>query len=249
MSRIVVVLHRPIYPRNVGMCARAMGNMDAARLVVVAPQCDLQDEATKQGAAHAQSFLRDATVYTGLQEFLASEGDGIRIALSGRDGLLSPDFLDHVLDRHLKDNDHPLRDQTVPIYLMFGPEDYGLSNEEMALCHHICRLPNFGEILSLNLSHAVLLALYVVQNALIKAGVQADSRESGIKTPALAKTPTYYPSDSIKNWLEALGFDLSAKRVSIEKTLNRILLSRSPSSEELRVIDSVLQQTIRKLRR
>ena len=70
MNRLHVVLHRPIYPRNVGMCARAIGNMGAGRLIIVGRDEPLGDE-SKQGAAHAQEILRTATFYKNLEDFYA----------------------------------------------------------------------------------------------------------------------------------------------------------------------------------
>jgi tRNA/rRNA methyltransferase len=221
-----------------------MANMGLDRLILVAPQCELTEEA-KQGAAHAQQVLRDSVRYNSHDEFMAAEGEGIRIALSGKDGRLkAPDWLDNILTKMREESpeEHPFFDSTTPIYLFFGPEDDGLSFEEMALCHHVCRLPTFGEITSLNLSHAVLLTCFMVQTALGRRGGDTETRE---ERPLAA---AYYPSETIKAWLEALGMNLSARRVSIDKTLNRIFLSRCPTPNELRVVDNILQQTVRKLR-
>lgn len=233
-NRIHVVLNRPIYPRNVGMCARAMANMGVDDLIIVAPRADVQSDEAKQGAANAQAVLRSARVYSSLDDFYAREGEGVRIALSGRDGRLinASDFASKgslfVTDK--------------PLYLFFGPEDDGLANEETRLCHHVCRLPTFGPITSLNLSHAVLLTLYMVQ-----AERQTPPESYRAPDEAAAPPPAFYPAQTIHRWLDALGFDLSSPRVSIEKTLNRILLSHNPEPEELRLLDTVLQQTVRKL--
>lgn len=247
MSRIHVVLHRPIYPRNIGMCARAMGNLDGGRLILVAPRCDINEEA-KQGAVHAQRFLREATIYRNLDDFQAREGRGIRIALTGKDWRLKkPDELEQTILAMMQEPQHPIHDRKSAIYLVFGTEDDGLAKEEMELCHHVCRLPTFGEISSLNLSHAVLLALYIVQARLRRLSNLTAPPTTTERRSDTISAPLYYPSETIKKWLEALGFDLGAKRISIEKKLNRIFLSRCPTDEELRVIDSVLQQTVRKL--
>jgi TrmH family RNA methyltransferase len=233
-ASIHVVLNRPIYPRNVGMCARAIANMGVDNLVIIAPRANLSSEDAKQGAANAQKVLSSARVYASLDQFYAEEGEGIRIALSGRiGGTLQAARLDDHLESVTQDK---------PLYLFFGPEDDGLANEETRLCHYVCRLPTFGSITSLNLSHAVLLTLYMVQ---AKRGVGEAEEGASETLPA----PAYYPTDSIRRWLEALGFDLSAPKVSIEKTLNRIFLGNIPSSEDLRILDSVLHQTVRKLRR
>lgn len=225
-----------------------MGNMRGARLIIVGAQCELNEEA-KQGAAHAQEILRSATIYRDLHEFQSHEGEGVRIALSGRDGRLKrPDELEAVIDRSVADAEHSIHDLRYPLYLMFGAEDDGMTNEEMELCHHVCRLPIFGHINSLNLSHAVLLTLYIVQRAFRDDEKRANPATED--TPEVVKTERlYYPQQTIQRWLEALGFDLSARRVNIEKTLNRILLSRAPTPDELRIVDSVLQQTVRKLQK
>jgi tRNA/rRNA methyltransferase len=225
------------------MCARALANMGLERLILINPQCDPFSEEGRQGAANAQSVLRQAIIYDSQQHFLEQEGDGLRIALSGRDGRLRlPDELGPTLTKITADPTHRVHDAKVPIHLLFGPEDDGLANEEMELAHYICRLPTFGEVTSLNLSHAVLLTAYMVRSALLGAKPQGST-----ESPRIERRPAYYPSESIHRWLEALGFDLSAPRVNIEKTLNRIFLSHCSDETELRILDSVLHQTIRKL--
>ena len=240
------------------MCARAMANMGVERLIIIAPQFEITEE-TRQGAAHAQDILRNMKTFPDVSAFQAAEGEGIRIALSGRDSHRlgvgqGPDFLDSLMRELTAESDHPINQEATDIYLLLGPEDFGLSSEDMELCHHICRLPTFGEITSLNLSHATLLSLYIVQTALGRRPELPASSQSSLAKPKESKTlarspgPVYYPSETIKNWLEILGFDLSGKKITIEKTLNRLLLSRSPTSDELRIVDTVLQQTVRKLR-
>ena len=220
--------------------------MGVERLVLVAPRCSPTEEAAKQGAAHAQDVLRRSTTYSTLAEFHAAEGSGLRLALSGKDAKLKGSLaLDAVLDSYVEEPAHAFNGVSTPLYLYFGPEDDGLSNDEMELCHQVCKLPTFGEITSLNLSHAVLLTLYIV-----RAARRASGRDRAIEKAATGEVkaqPIFYPAATIHRWLEALGFDLGAPRVTIEKTLNRILLSRAPSEDELRIVDSVLQQTVRKL--
>ena len=244
-DKISIVLHRPIYQRNVGMCARAMANMGLERLVIIHPSWELIEEG-KQGAAHAQKILREAVIYADYGAFLAAEGEGVRIALSGRDGRLNrPTELGETLRVIAADCGHAAHAPETALYLHFGPEDDGLSNEEMERCHYVCRLPTFSEISSLNLSHAVLLASYMLRSTLQSATAPIEAHLPRARD--VQRSPAYYPSETIRRWLEALGFDLSARRVSIEKTLNRILLSRCPTQDELRIVDVVLQQTVRLL--
>jgi TrmH family RNA methyltransferase len=46
------------------------------------------------------------------------------------------------------------------VALVFGPEDRGLSNEELARCHRVAFVPTAGEYASLNLAQAVVICLY-----------------------------------------------------------------------------------------
>lgn len=245
-----------MYPRNIGMSARALANMGGSRMILVAPRCELTVEA-KQGAAHAQDRLSNTVVYASLEEFSRAEGDGLRIALSGKDFRLGEsEPLDRVVNSMVADREHMIHSLSQPLYLFFGPEDDGLSAEEMAICHHVCSLPTFGEITSLNLSHAVLLALYIVRAALERpapgathdsdatlASTQPNARARKIELKSL-----YLPRETIREWLTELGFDLSHERINIETKLTRMLLSHAPSQDELRLLNTVLHQTVRKLR-
>ena len=264
-SRLHIVLVRPIYARNIGMCARAMANMGAAQLHLVAPvlaensapessRVPLTDASPggfsseaelelRQGAAGAQEVLQNRRVYSSLQEFYAANEDGVRIALSAREsGLRHPHPLQEYLARLSASENRPLQDSTRPIYLIFGPEDDGLSATDMELAHGVCYLPTYGSFKSLNLSHAVLLTLALVQAQL---GGVAEPRAVRPSPPA---QKTFFPEHTITQWLEAVGFDLSAQRKNAAKVFCRILLENAPTPDELRILESILQQNIRKLR-
>lgn len=229
-----VVLVRPIYPRNIGMCARSLLNMGGGDFICIAPQCELNDQ-TKEGAAGAQAQLRKAKVYASFDDFFANEPEGLRIAMSARDlRSKSSEFLDDRM-KEIASRDTVGFDR---IYLFFGPEDDGLSHPDLSLVHHVCRLPTYGEFTSLNLSHAVLLSTYLFSS-------QFANRET-VANPS-SESP-FFPQKTIHEWLEALGFKLDSRYVNAEKTLSRILLENEPSLDELRVLESILQQNIRKLK-
>ena len=46
------------------------------------------------------------------------------------------------------------------VAVLFGPEDFGLANDELKLCHALVEIPTAGELKSLNLSHAVMVICY-----------------------------------------------------------------------------------------
>ena len=52
------------------------------------------------------------------------------------------------------------------VALVFGQEDAGLSNEDISRCDHIITIPTSGELPSLNLSQAVMIACYEIYSAI-----------------------------------------------------------------------------------
>lgn len=251
---IDLVLVRTIYPSNIGSVARVMGNMGARRLILIDPQCEINSKA-RESAAGAQKYLASRSTYSHWDEFYQNEMSGVRIGLTRRTGKLRTDIsLNNVLSKLNLNlpNSYPLR-----IYLVFGPEDNGLSADDLALLNFSASLPIFGEFPSMNLSHAVLLACYLVKDwaqAMTINQPNSDIVENPKMRPQdvlIGKSKAnglYFPDESIRTWLEAIGFSLEKRRASAYTTIRRLLLQNQPSETELHVLEAVLQQNIRKLR-
>lgn len=235
-----------LYSRNVGYVSRAMANMGASRLILIDCKCDY-DLNAREGAAGAQTHLLTATRYTSWSEFFSQEKDGIRIAFSARqkketDGL--------TFEQRLLELQKDERYSATSFYLIFGPEDHGLSNADVEFAHYICSLPIYGPFKSLNLSHAVLVALYIFQSTLSRAGhVIADANDTHARIPSGPDDRFFYPSEAIHEWLTTLGFEIGERRTDAYKILKRILLSNRATPKELRVLEAIVQQTVRKLKR
>jgi tRNA/rRNA methyltransferase len=57
------------------------------------------------------------------------------------------------------------RARTGPVALVFGPEDHGLSNEDLKHCHQLIAIPTSERYSSLNLAQAVLICCYELRKA------------------------------------------------------------------------------------
>jgi tRNA/rRNA methyltransferase len=232
--KLHVVLVRTEYPSNIGAALRALANMGGDRLILIDPRCELDSKA-RQMAAGAASRLADAVRYDSWASFYQAEGDGVRIALTRRGGK----------QRKLS----PLTDKAVELkaasptnlYLIFGPEADGLNAEDLAYVNFACHLPVHGEFSSLNLAQAVLLACFVVREQFPLNVVQT----TGANEPALA--PFYFPDELIKEWLNAMGFDIDARRASAYTTLRRLFMANQPTQHEYQVLEAILRQNVRKL--
>lgn len=159
MSNVAVVLNRPRYPENIGAAARAACNMGIHRLLVVAPEnCDLKRVLTL--ATHAaSSVVESMRCYDSLQEALAPFNYvvGTTARLGGQRQLVTwPEQMAESLIPISQEND---------VAIVFGPEDRGLTNEEIRLCHQLVTIPT-AEFSSLNLAQSVVVLCY----ELFKAG-------------------------------------------------------------------------------
>lgn len=244
---IRVVLVRTLYERNVGAISRAMSNMGCERLILIDPKCELTYEAQK-AAATGQTGLQNRVVYKSWDEFFAAEPESLRISFTARDGRgrqvrdmgeVYADIQDHAPAFQVTS------DKPYTVHMIFGPEDWGLAAEDLAHTHFCACIPTFGENWSLNLAQAVLLALYDMRKAW---GGQRTSLD-GQQTPREEqKHGNIFPDQTLHTWLSEMGFDLSKKKINAFTVLRRMLLQNTPTKKEMRVLEIVLQQSLRKLR-
>jgi tRNA/rRNA methyltransferase len=238
MKNLTVVLVRPKYARNVGMVARAMSNYGLEKLILIEPRCEIDQEA-REGAAHAQMQLEKCQIYPHWQRFYDWEHEGIRIAFSARDGKRRDafDFASSLkYDLEMKSE---LFDKNT--YLIFGPEDHGLAESDLDFVHRVFQIKLPGENKSLNLSHAVQCVLTILH--------QATDANQPLPIEKPEREKFFFPDQTLKRWLESLNIDLSShEKVNSYTVLRKLLLKGFPTSKELHMLETVLQQTIRKLK-
>lgn len=242
-----IVLVRSIYERNIGSTSRAMANMGFTKLILVDPKCQITIEG-HQAAASGQYALQNKTIYSSWKEFYDNEPRGFQIATTARDGR-GRQATDLETTLRLISESHPAvnKDSDAPLvfHLIFGPEDWGLSGDDMQYANHCCSLPSFGDNTSFNLSQATLMAMYIFRTVF---GGQRTVLEGQQVPKEKQKMPPVFPDQSLKTWLEEMGFDLSKRKMNVFTVLRRMLLQNSPSTKEFRVLEIALQQSIRRMR-
>lgn len=226
--KCIVILVRPKYPRNIGMVSRAMCNFGHERLILIDPLCELDRQASK-GAAEGQQPLRHCVTYKSWEEYASNEADGPRIAYSRRVGKHRPAF-----DINELESWSPISDGR-PVSLIFGTEDHGLSREDLQWAHRTCTLEIPGPVKSVNLSHAVCLAL---------------SQLPKLQTPETPPEPERIetPDEALKQWLTELNFDISSKNWNAFYAMRQMIMKANPTQSELALFHSIVQQTLRRLK-
>lgn len=153
LGRVAIVLHRPKLAENIGAVARAACNMGLSRLVLVKPG-DLDPERLARMATPAAGHLLERLkvhedLATALGPFQYIVGTTARRG-GLRQEVLSPRELARRLIDLTRRND---------VALLFGPENWGLTNAELAFCQALVTIPT-GECASLNLAQAVMVLAY-----------------------------------------------------------------------------------------
>jgi tRNA/rRNA methyltransferase len=152
-EQFAFVLVRTKAAGNIGAAARALMNMGFGDLRLVAPDASA-DRVASEMAVHGREVLRRAPTFPDLGAALHDRT--IAIGTTCRPGLY-------------RAGAQPLRQAASElagvgaedkIALVFGPEDHGLSNDDLKYCHRLIIIPTAPRYTSINLAQAVMLVAY-----------------------------------------------------------------------------------------
>lgn len=158
LANIRIVLVRPRGSANVGSVARAMKNMGLSDLALVQPA--LTDRFWSEAmAVHAEDVLRSHRSFDSLAD--ATADCGIVAGTTAHDGpyrssAQTPRQAAPALLAAATNN---------RVAVVFGPEDHGLSNDDLKLCQPLLTIPTAPTYPSLNLAQAVMVCCYELQLA------------------------------------------------------------------------------------
>ena len=131
-----------------------MANFDFKNLYLVNP-CALDDECHAR-AMHAYEIVDNAKIFSSFDD--AIKDIDFLVATSSIESKNDKKHLRNAIA--LENLSDKLLEIEGKVCLVFGREDYGLFNEEIAACDVMLKNPTSESYLSLNLSHAVALVLY-----------------------------------------------------------------------------------------
>ena len=155
LDNISIVLLQPRYSENIGAAARAMLNMGIRQLVIVDPQNFDLPKALKLATHFASDIVEKSKFYPDLKEALSSFNYvvGTTARLGGQRQVVNTPL---TLSRKLI----PISEKN-RIAILFGPEDKGLSNEDIRYCHALVNIPT-TQFSSLNLAQSVMILCYEI---------------------------------------------------------------------------------------
>ena len=147
-----IILVRPQLSENIGMAARAMDNFGLSKLSIVNPRDGWPSKKAESSAKHADKIINRAKVYKSLEDAVSNYD--LVIATSNRKRFLTKKTYDSfkILQKKIRD----FRNTAI----LFGPENSGLSNQDIRLANFLFTIPTYNKNKSLNLSHAVSVMSY-----------------------------------------------------------------------------------------
>ena len=208
-------------------------NFDFSKLCLVNPP-KFDDECYSR-AMHAQRILEDAQVFPSFNE-----------AVRKLDYLVATSSIESQSDKKHLRNAIVLEDFAEKIFetkgrigLVFGREDYGLYNDEIAKCDIIVKIPTSDSYHSLNLSHAVGIILYSLY---VKKTFSPKTKRN------IGQTEKEKLYEFFSDLLEEINYP-NHKKEKTKVMFRRIMGRAMPSKWEYHTLMGVLSKTLEKIKK
>lgn len=233
-----IVLVRTHYAGNLGSVARSMANFGCEDLVLVAPLADPLSEEARRLSTHGEPILRRALVVAELGEAISD--CGLVAATSAMTaGLYRADIArppEEVLAEYAAEL------ATTKAALVFGPEPSGLTNAEIARCHHLIHIPTAATYPALNLAQAVTVCLYEWHRQ-----VRLRFRAGGLMPTSASEPPADHAMQErmfaqLREGLEAIHFLYGERADTLMHGVRQLLGRAKPTEQEVRILFGLARQ-------
>ena len=236
MNPCRVVLVEPHIAGNIGATARVMRNFGLSDLVLVNPRADHLERNARQLSTHGEEILHAARVVADLGEAVADcavvAATSARIGGLFRNQQLGPpaEIMPRLAEIMIAGN---------KVALVFGPEETGLSNTDVARCHWLIHIPTDATYPALNLAQSVGICLYALTTSLPP---QAHGpRPVGPEATFDAQERMF---DHLRQGLEAIHFLYGPKADSLMHALRHLLGRAKLSEMEVDLLHGLARQML-----
>nr|WP_245152846.1 RNA methyltransferase [Prochlorococcus marinus] len=231
-SNLKVILVEPHGPLNVGSVARLCSNFEVEELRIVSPKCEIFSLEAKKMALRGKKYLDHCKIFENLEKAI-SDCDLV-LASCGRIDVGKDSFFESSEEIF---NWVSSFEKINNLAIVFGREDRGLTNYELLLANKTFNIPTSKNNPSLNLSHAVSIALY----ELYKSPKRNFNQE--LEVFNLASSKQIHDSFvEIEELLLEVGYLLKhTSRAKIDKFKNYILRTNT-STHEINLLRGIVHQ-------
>jgi tRNA/rRNA methyltransferase len=243
ISKLSLALIEPEFGLNIGYTARVMSNFGLNKLIIVSPKkvgiAELRD--AKKFASHARHLIEDvryvrdvATLRTKFRLLVGTTAiEGTRRANLTRKTLEVEDCAARLAQRIVQSPED--------VCLVFGRDTTGMTNQELRSCDYNMTIRASREYNTLNISHAVAIALFTFSKHLTRKG-----RKTLVEpTSRLARERTVILFDQ----LAALSGFQKFKSDMLRETIVRLLDRADPSIRETYLLMGLVSKASGKIQR
>ena len=228
-----IILVRPQLPENIGMVARVMQNFDLKDLILVRPREKWPNKKTINASKSASNIINKAKVYDSISEAISTFN--LIVATTNRKRFLEKKCINqfNTLSKLIQLNKKSA--------ILFGPENSGLSNEDLRLADYLFTIDTSNNNHSLNLSHAVAITSHKLNEFFVKNKKNIINQKKFLKDQSSKK--------EIKNFLNFLILNLdknnffypAAKRESMIDNIYSIFLKSSLTKKEVKTLWGIIK--------
>ncbi|MEW6219818.1 MAG: RNA methyltransferase [Thermodesulfobacteriota bacterium] len=232
LDNLGLILVRPKSPENVGAAIRVAMNMGIAGVALVGgaglDEARMRAMATSRGEALLATLARHPSLAEAVAPYHLVAGTTARI---GR-------------HRQVHRTPHQLAAEVAPLLagnrvaILFGPEDRGLSNEDLAFCQVLVSIPT-ADFSSLNLAQAVAIIAYELRLASLSSAERLRPQPRRANQHELAGMYRH-----LEEALRTVGFlkhlDAEHWMGNVRRFLGRVGLS----AKEVRLVRGVCRQLL-----
>lgn len=233
INKPAIILVRPQLPENIGMVARAMDNCGLENLILIEPREKWPNALSIKSSTNSKKIILKAKVYKSLEKALYNFH--FVVATSNRKRYLQKTFLNNT--NELFENFPKIKKTAI----LFGPENSGLSNDDLKHADIIFNINTSDSNNSLNLSHAVLLISFSWRDFFI---LQEKKSTKNILTNNMAKKEDFiFFMDFLKNQLDEVGFFFPKhKSKSMFENIQSMLMRSSLSKIEIKTLWGMIKK-------
>src|SRR5262245_4446433 len=230
LSNIRIVLVRPLGSANVGAAARAMKNMGLSQLTMVRPAVR-RFAAAEAMAVHARDVLRNAQKVATLGAAVADCALGVVTSCGGGQYRANAEPAQAIAPIMLEAARHG------PVAVLFGPEDHGLTNDDLRVCQRLISIDTDPAYASLNLAQAVVLVCYELRRAAAQSSPPARLELAPVPT---ADVQRMY--DHLQRALLSIGFLHPQNPEHIMFALRALFGRTGLAEHEVRILLGIARQ-------
>ncbi len=234
---LVVVLHRPQDLVNIASVIRIMKNFALRDLRLVAPA--EYDAYRVEGIAHKTGdLLKRVQLFDALDAALADCHHVVGFTARQRSAKRNAQRPREAAAEILAASEASL------VALVFGPEDKGLTNEELDRCHRMVTIPTSADYASLNLAQAVSVMAYELFLARGTPPLKPPRREA---EPATQEQLERLFADA-RRALEAIDFFKTRNPEPIMRTVREIIHRTPFDAREIELVRAMCMEVIKAVR-